>query len=59
VLILLLLFFSRETADDERVQEVKLKALSVGFFSGWGGGRRAVFGLSSGPARRATNDVRL
>lgn len=46
VLVLLLLFFSRETADDERVQELKLKALTVGFFSGWavvGAARFAVY----------------
>ncbi len=35
VLGLLLLFFSRETVEDERVQELKLKALTVGFFTGW------------------------
>ena len=35
VLVLLLLFFSRETANDERVQALKLKALTIGFFAGW------------------------
>jgi hypothetical protein len=35
VMALLFLFFSREKIDDERVQTLKLKALYVGFFSGW------------------------
>ena len=35
VMALLFLFFSREKIDDERVQVLKLKALYVGFFSGW------------------------
>ena len=35
VLALLLLFFSKETHDDERVQELKLKAVTIGFFVGW------------------------
>jgi len=35
VLGLLYLFFSRETSDDERVQDLKLKALASAFFAGW------------------------
>ena len=35
VMVLLFVFFSRERDDDERVQELKLRALMVAFVSGW------------------------
>ena len=35
VMVLLFVFFSRERHDDERVQELKLRALMVAFVSGW------------------------
>lgn len=35
VLGLLWLFFSRETIDDERVRELKLKSLWIAFYVGW------------------------
>ena len=35
VFALVLLFFSRETEQDERVQDLKLKAVMVGCFTGW------------------------
>jgi hypothetical protein len=35
VMGLLLLFFTGESIDDERIQSLKLKAIYVGFFSGW------------------------
>jgi hypothetical protein len=35
VMVLLFIFFSRERQDDERVRELKLRALTVAFVSGW------------------------
>ena len=35
VMVLLFVFFSREREDDERVRELKLRALMVAFVSGW------------------------
>jgi hypothetical protein len=35
VMVLLFVFFSRERDDDERVRELKLRALMVAFVSGW------------------------
>ena len=35
VMVLLFVFFSREQTDDERVRELKLRALMVAFVSGW------------------------
>ena len=35
VAALLLLFFAKETIEDERVRDLKLKALAVAFFAGW------------------------
>jgi hypothetical protein len=35
VMGLLLLFFTGESVDDERIQSLKLKSIYVGFFSGW------------------------
>jgi len=35
VMVLLFVFFSRERQDDERVRELKLRALTVAFVSGW------------------------
>jgi hypothetical protein len=35
VMVLVFVFFSRERDDDERVRELKLRALMVAFVSGW------------------------
>ena len=35
VMVLIFVFFSRERDDDERVGELKLRALTVAFVSGW------------------------
>ena len=35
VMVLLFVFFSRERDDDERVRELKLRALMVAFVTGW------------------------